>query len=448
MAQIFKPNIDVIRKQAEEAKKQEEKRKQERDGDNDTRWLDISLGDNVVRLLPSTSASGVPFKKVADHSTRYTNLKDIVPKGRCLVDTYEDMEGVVCPYCEVGDEILSTRPDLKIGGWHRPRVRYYGQFISRAESVALPLPRIGGLTPRVKSKFDESILEAYSAQIDITDFFAGVDFSIKKESKQDKNGKDRISYDLQRVGFAGPTPLFQQLPPGFDNFEAVIKVITDNMYVLDDIWGFPNDEKIAKLYENADKLREYYLRQTQVQVPRSTPTAVTPQQVYQQQGYQPQPVQQAPVQVQQPAPVAQAPVQQPVQQVQPQQGDFPIPPQFQVAPQPQAPQAQTPQPQAYTDPVAAAEAAIRSAGQHAPPQAATPVQQPPTASQPALPIVEQPATSPQDTPACFGGAAPRQGTDPNNPESFGYGDDDENCLVCAHEIQCVDAWDKKMEAQG
>lgn len=389
---IYKPNIDVIRQQAQQAREAEQKRKEE----GDFRWYTIELGDNVMRLLPPTNSRGLIFKRVCSHYFNDSPFQGKIDKKRCLVQTYEDVPNVTCPICDIGDRILAQRPDMKIDRWHRPGSAYYGQVISRKDTDPLPLAKLVRCTGGVKNWVVQQVEHAWGQGIDITDFNAGLDINIVKSEKQTKRGK-RTEYKPAIASLMGPTPVLAQLPPNVTLEQAVDRIV-NSMYDLDQIWKFPEDEGIAEINKAASDIYTYYMREAyshpgaQVQVPGTyaLPQAVTPQQYTQppaQGFYQPQP---------------------PAQ----------IPPNVSPMTTVQSPQSATPPPAQNVSPqdVAAAATAI-AMGQ-----------------QPQLPSI-QPATqsSPTDRPVCWGGSSPRE------DGGTGYDDESEFCLMCPHELTCMDA---------
>lgn len=401
--QIFKPNIDVIRQQAQQAREAEQRRKE----DSEFRWIDIVDGDNVFRLLPPTNSRGLILKRVANHYFRDTPFQGNLNKQRCLVETHDDVPGVTCPICEIGDRIKVMRPDIKIDRWHKPGISYYGQAIDRRDPTdTVPLARIVRVTPGVKNWIVQQVEQAWGQGIDITDFHQGLDINNVKGEKQTKGGK-RTEYKPAIATLMGPTPLFSQLPAGV-TLEQAIGVVVESMYDLDQIWKFPDDEGIAGINKAASDIFSYYQKEAyqqpgaQVQVPgtlasnppqavtpQTMPQAAQPQQVVQPQVAQPQP------QVAQPAP--------------------------QVA-QPQ-PQAAQPQPQTPQQVASAAATIAQTPVQTQIPQT-QPAQQAPAATQ---------STGPTDRPVCWGGAAQR-------PDGgTGYSDESEHCLMCPHELTCMDA---------
>jgi len=186
------------------------------------------------------------------------------------------------------------------------------------------------------------------------------------------------------------------MPQG-TTFDQVKEKIVDSMYVLDDIWKYPSDEALAKTQKAAADIYSYYMKDAYshpgatVQVP-GVPSAPPVQQT-QVQGvveHAGQVVRQTVADV---APVTQ---QQAVQSVQ--------------APQPQT---QVPQQPPQTEVVTVAPTQV---AQQAVAVAASAVQSAPT-----------------DRPACFGGATPRK------DGGVGYSDESEECLMCPHELTCMDA---------
>lgn len=402
MVQIYKPNIDVIRQQAQHAREQEQKRKEE-DG---LRFLNIDEGDNVLRLLPPTNSRGLIFKRVSNHYFRDTPFQGKLNKQRCIVQTHDDVPHAQCPICDIGDRILAQRPDMKIDRWHRPGIGYFGQAVSRADQDPISLAQIVRVTPGVKNWITQQVEQAWGQGIDMTDLQAGLDINIVKGEKQTKNGK-RTEYKPSISSLMGPTPVVTSVPEGYTLDQAINKIV-ESMYDLDQIWKFPDDEGMAELNKAAADIYSYYTKQgysqpgAQVQVPGTLQSAT------------PQPQHQQPAQ-------AQPQYQQPVQ---PQQPQYQTPPQ-----QPQQPPVQQ-QPQYQQPPVQQQSSSPQQVASQAASIAQQPQQQPPQQVPSPAPSAQ---AAPTDRPACWGGAAPRE------DGGTGYNDDVETCLMCPHELTCLEA---------
>lgn len=388
---IYKPNIDVIRQQAEQAREAEKKRNEQ----GNFRWVDIVLGDNVFRLLPPTNSRGLIFKLVSNHYFHETPFKGKIDKQRCLVQMHPEVPGITCPICDIGDRILAQRPDLEIKRWHRPGTNYYGQAISRKDEAQLPLARIVRCTPGVKNWVAQQMELAWAQGIDITDFQKGLDINVVKSEKETKRGK-RTEYKPAIASLMGPTPVLTQLPQGM-TLEQVIEKIVESMYDLDQIWQLPDDETIAKINKAASDIYSYYMKDmyaqpgAQVQVPGRG-------------FYQPSQTQSW---------------QAPPQQMPPQ--SMPVQPEVPVT------QAQMPANVSFASPQQSAMTAVEAASSAV---AIAMGQQPPQQQQfPQVP----PSSGPTDRPGCWGGATPRE------DGGLGYDSESENCLMCAHELTCMDA---------
>lgn len=426
--QIFKPNIELIRQQAQKAREAEKVRAEQ----NGFRWIDITEGDNVFRLLPPTNSKGLFFKKVCNHYFNDTAFEGKIDKQRCITQTYEDMPGAQCPICDYGDRILAQRPDMKIRRWHSPGVAYYGQAISRQDDSPVPLARLVRITQGVKNWIDQQLEAAWDQGIDITDFSRGLDINVVRTERATKKGRKMTEYKPAIASLMGPTPVLTTLPEGV-TLDGAIHQIVESMYDLEQIWQYPDDETLAGINKAASDIYSHYMREAYshpgatVQVPGtlSTPNVVAPASTLVQELPQPQ-VMASAVQQQLPAspPVQAQVVQQQVQQ------PVALPP---ANPQPQsvAAEAVTPQ-QVAQAAVALAQAEPQQiALAQAEPQPPVTQQAPTTTTTP--PVSASPQTAPTDRPACWGGANPR------DSGGVGYDDEDENCLMCPHELTCMDA---------
>lgn len=384
--QIFKPNLAIIKEQAQKAREYEQARKDQ----SKFKWGELEVGDNIIRPLPPTNSRGILGKLVGKHYFNGTALSSIKSKT-CVAVTNEEVENAVCPICSVGDRILSQYPQLELGRWHRPGSAYFIQAVDRKDTA--PTSKIYRLTPAVYNWLVLQVETLLENGVDLTDLNQGMDVKITKIIKQTKRG-ERTEYDKTLWNLTGVTPITTD--------QDTLNKILESMQNLDDIWKYPDDEGIADLNKTASDILTHFTRQqyqhpgaavqvpgtlTQSQVQPVVAAVVTPQVVQQ--------IPQAATPVQ-----AQPAVAQPVAQVQVQP----------VAAQP------------ALQPVAQDPAPVETPLQVAQQAAASPQQLQPASSAPAT-----------DVPACHGGKAPRQ------DGGVGYDDENETCLMCPHELTCMDA---------
>lgn len=386
MVQLYKPDLNAIRQQAEAAREAEKNRKER----NDFKWGDLKEGENHLRLLPPTNSRGVIETLVAKHYFSDTALSSIVQNHNCIAQMFAHIPNVQCRTCNTGDRLLAQMPNLEIKRWHSPGIAYYVQAVDRNEPK--PVPRLYRLTPHVKNWLSLQMEACLKDGVDITDLQQGIDIKITKTTKKTKRG-ERTNYTSTLWAIKGPSPLHED--------PAVVKSILDGMIDPNQIWKYPDDAGLAELNKYASDIFSYYVKDNYAHPGAKVvvPGVSTPQDQSVTEVRMPvQPVVvQSPVQVAQPV-VVQTPVQvqQPVQEV-------------------KVPAVQ-----------AAAAIASIAAGNQLPlvPQK---VITPPTA------VGSRGAASPSDKPVCFGGAAPR-------PDGgLGYDDTSEICLMCPHELQCEDA---------
>lgn len=424
MVQIYKPNVDMIRQQAQAAKEQEQNR-----SGGDFRWGNWEIGENILRVLPPTNSRGLFGKQVGKHYFNNTPLASVVESAiTCLIATFPDHPNVFCSVCQAGDRILQSYPGVKIGRWHKPGVKWYVQGLNRmpkqtAQGPVLDLlASIYGFTSALYNWYIqqfESVLKQY--QIDISDLKAGIDIKVVHsiEKRKGKGQGEFKKYEPTLWNMTGPGPVF--------NDEQKIQNLMNSMYDLDEIWKFPNDEMLDGMRKAGTDIIHHYTKKQyennpqsvqvpglgmQIQQPMMQPPPATMQQAVQ----MPQQVQQMPAQVVQPQstmPTAQ------VQQAMPNPVTVAAAAVAQVLPSPQV------------MPVAQVSQVPLTQVQPAQTMPATQVQQP-TMQQVPVPTTTPQVGAPTDRPACWGGANPR----PDGGRF--YSSDSEVCLMCPHEMTCME----------
>jgi len=465
MVQIYKPTLDVLKQQAELARKQEEARKSRRgSGSGDFTWGELKEGDNILRVLPPTNSRGELGKRVETHYFFHTPLEKLVDPMRCLVTTHPDVPGVRCAIDAVGDKIKAQFPQLDITRWHRPGAYVYIQAVDRADPV--PVAKIYKLAPAVYNWLQIQQETLMMQGVDLTDLFQGVDIKITRTVSQTKgkNGKPReqTKYEKTLWSFTGLTPV----APTQDLVNAVVNSMKD----LDAVFKYPTDEKLVEFDKGAADIYSFYVKQSfegnRTQVAGTFQRATPPDAGQFAPNYGlGQAIQPTPAAVQQVIPaVAQAigmipgatfqgtagaPIVAPaaIQGFVGAQMQYPSaiaaqPMQLQAAPVQQF--AQTPSvPQvAQTQPwmQQAQQVSAQPMQFQAPAQAQ--VQQVPAQAAPVIPAASPQQGAPTDRPACFGGAQPRTAHHlygkVQDSGGTGYSTESELCLTCKYEFACLD----------
>lgn len=376
--EIYRPNPELLAKMAQEALREEENRKKKSSSGGkrgDITWGNIQVGDNFIRVLPSTNSRGTISKRVRKHFFPGDLAAIAGEKAiRCISGTHDDVEGSRCPICDRGDSILAKYPQLDIKRWHIPSNDSYVQayFINESEHTA----RVTKITPRVDNWINVNRHKIMTDHgIDITDETRGTTINIVKKVTG-SGDKKKTSYEPTFWSPNGPSPLHSD--------PAVVQKILESMIRLDDLWKYPNDESLAKIHKAAGDLETHYARKqmastsTSVQVPgvSAVPTA---------------PVQTPAVQTQvMQTPATQAP----------------------VATQTITAQSVAPQAVQVNPALQVVQSAVATAA--------------------TLPLIPT-GSAPADKPKCFGGASPR------SDGGTGYDMDVEECLLCPHEMPCHDA---------
>ena len=396
--QIYRPNLDVIREQAQKARDYENNRKG--GGDSKLAWGNIEEGPNIIRPLPPTNSRGILAKKVAKHYFQGTSLKELVDHPvPCVVSMFPEVPGIGCHICSAGDRILAQFPQLDIKRWHKPGSSYYIQAVDRRDQQ--PVAKLFKLSSALNNWLTLQMEALLSDGVDLTDINQGCDIRITKTIKKTKRG-ERTEYDKTLWNLKGLTPLHAD--------PSVVEAILSSMVNPEEIWKFPDDEAIMGFAKVAADIQSFYMKDqyahkgASLQLPgqRSVPAAVShPQsQGMYQPSYAPHtpPPSNGSVTVKSPAP----------------------------APQP-----------VVEDVVAKTAQKIVAVAQQAAPVQAPPVHAP----APSVPRMQPQQArlqmagsgSPSDRPVCFGGKAPR-------PDGgIGYDDSSEVCLMCPAELTCADA---------
>jgi hypothetical protein len=422
---LYKPNIDIIRKQAQLARDYDKKKKEE----GEFKWGEIREGDGtVLRPLPCSNSRGVLAKKVAKHYFSDTPLREFITDSQsCPVAMFPGIPGLACPICNMGDRVLATFPQLDISRWHHAGSYYYIQAVDRADPV--PISRLFRLPPAIHNWLNIQMEALLKDGIDLTDINQGVDIKLTKIIKKGRHG-DRTSYDKTLWMLRGVTPISPD--PNITNATLA------SMVEMDEIWKVPDDEALASINKAASDIMSFYMKKSyqhpgaMVQVPgMGVPMGMMP--------IQPQMV---PLQTPAPAqPVQTTPAVQPTQAVPIQQPALAQPVAFTPGMTAAAPPVQ---PTATQTPhlVAAQIANLAAqvpAQQVLPTMAAVPLPVPvqvvlPAGMQPVAGMAPKPGAqpAPTDKPACFGGASNRK------DGGVGYSSDSEYCLMCPHELQCMD----------
>lgn len=401
--QLYRPNLDIIRQQAQAAREQEQKRKE----DKEFKWGELEEGDNIIRLLPPTNSRGILWKLVAKHYFNKMGLKDL-DSNICVAEMFSDVAGVQCATCNQGDRILAQMPQLEIKTWHKPGTSYYVQAVDRKDQK--PVARLYRLTPHIKNWLSMQMETLLIDNIDLTDVNTGLDIKITRTTKKTKRG-ERTEYTPTIWSPRGPTPISPD--------PAVAQAVLNSMVDPDEIWKYPSDETLADISKTAATIMSYYMKESYKQpgVHVQVPGMSTPQ---------------TPMAVAQPTPAQPAPA-VPYNPViaQPVAAQAPAAPVVLPVAQPPAAVASPPRPNipASTPAAQVAQQIVHLAAGTPPNGGLTIVPQQPVA--PGVAAGTRGA-SPTDKPICFGGAKPR-------PDGgIGYNDGSEVCLMCPHELICMD----------
>ena len=102
-------------------------------------WYKPALGDNLVRIIPSTEKEGAPFVKVDLHIINVKKKDGTVAKGvpvRCYKELGEDS----CPRCEYSAKLIksSREEEVENGKRYRAQERYLYNVIDFANKKVVP----------------------------------------------------------------------------------------------------------------------------------------------------------------------------------------------------------------------------------------------------------------------------------------------------------------------
>ena len=364
-------------------------------------------GVNIFRVRPPTNSRGLIARRVGKHWFGDTSLAKLFEKPlQCLTATHADVEGVVCPIHAAGDRLLAQHPQLKLNRWlnegNTYQVQVYmkeqgGEDVSGTHQAGFL--RLSGA---VHNWLVMEMEDALKRGAWIADLEAGIDVKVTKTTKKVKGrgGKPRsqTNYEKSLWNLTGPTPL--HVDP------AVRELILGSMKNPDEIWKYPEDEKLAELNEASTKIINFYTKKVaeeQVGVGGMV-GIVTPQTLADTPAGHLLGGQQIDVAKQTFGPVA--------------DGEEVIEGTVEVHGQVVA------QTTAIVNPKPALPIADQPAPQVVQPQVAQPT-----------PVQQGSEPTPQDRPACFGGAVSRNdGVDPE----IGYNEEAEVCLMCKYELSCMD----------
>lgn len=392
---FYKPDVDVLKAQAEAARKASEEKKR----GNDLLWARWATGDNILRLLPSTNTRGELGKKVSKHKfsdamQKITGVKDVI----CVLEMF----GQTCKIHDTADKLAAMNPTLDLDRWAAPTTHWFMPGYPRDDADHPASSLLYRFTPTMRNWVvitQEQILIKHG--IDITSLDKGLDIKVSMSEAKSKGGKGFIKYDCSIWSPTGPCPLHSD--PAFS--QAIIDSVQD----VDLIWKIPDDEKHGEILAVAAKIESFYMRKLSAHNAPATNGAVwTP------------PVSQAATS---PSPAAASAVTH-SPQVAPQ--SVPTPPQIDFSGYGFSSQVESnvvPLPQPPSIP--------KSQLHSVPQQAVTPVAISPHAVPPRSPI---------DKPQCFGGAAPRNdAAKAKEPDTgIGYCPDSEVCLLCKFELSCME----------
>ena len=228
---VHKPSADYVSKAAKKAKEDAK-----RSGRGD--FYEWKAGENVLRLMPPWDAKGHVFKEVMSHF-------EIPPKReivRCLAtwpDEYDD-----CPICEKIKKVNRVLPAVDTDRIAMT-THYYANVIDRDEEEAGPLV----------CRFPPSVFNWVMTQMDnpkignITDIDNGFDLIITKSEKRGKRGKF-IKYDTS----------FVPKPATLTDDEEELEGWIDNMANLDMLFSEPGDDALADIDGQAAAMFNYFLR--------------------------------------------------------------------------------------------------------------------------------------------------------------------------------------------
>lgn len=394
MATFYKPNPDFVRQEAAAARARDEKRRQGGGGGTGSgvkiNWRDFSLGLNRWRMLPAWNASGKYGRLVARHSflPPYTNSRgDVIKEQRCLVKTYpdHDPQHLRCPFCVAIRQIEKKFPSTCERQYAKTNQHVNALFRGDAEqdllkTYVLRLPM---------GTWNWAITTQDQMGLDFTDIEGGIDIYTTK------SGAELATNYTNTTNPYGSTPAVPKEvgAPGTDAYTRALDVIAAGIVDLDNIFRFPNDEKMAEIAAHAEVFLTTRLGVIQNQQGSSRPTAAT------------------------------------------RAGD--------ASTQVGGPQGQ----QAASG--ATQQAATQGAATQGSPSTASGQQASPAAQEASAPATQQAATPKQmkgpesrtaitqpGKPPCFGGAAPH--TEPELEGKVGHQDGVRKCLKCPFEMDCAD----------
>lgn len=337
-------------------------------------------GDNVFRLLPCWAAHGRIFRKEAEHWELLPG-KEHFP---CILETWPS-KADRCPICEAIDKLLALFPELSLSR-QEPAAKYAVNMIDRSEeSKGVQIVRF---TPAL---YNWVTNEMNTTAGDVTDIEHGIDLKVVLKLKKRRSGKgEQKEYT--------PSWIPRQVPLSDDD-ELVAKWL-GGLIDLDKIKPYPDDEKIGAIHKQASAMMSYYTKKYKE---NSDEGRVTGERAASRELDNDEP---------------------------PPHDDEDAPPPKR---EPAKRQSATPPAKSKTD-VAKPPAEEKRA--------------PTKREEPKKPASTLAGVDPRGVPACFSGLeAPECHDGDGVPEdvagTFGFNEKLEKCLICEHELRCMDIKDQK-----
>lgn len=233
---IHKPNMDYVKNEAERIAKE----KDSKGGGGKIQRYEWKQGDNVFRLLPCWAAHGRIFRKEAEHWELMPG-KEHFP---CILETWPS-KADRCPICDAIDKLLAQFPELSLKR-QEPAAKYAVNIIDRAEEAKGV--QIVRFTPAL---YNWAVTEMNTTAGDVTDIEHGIDLKVVLKMKKRRSGKgEQKEYT--------PSWIPRQVPLSDD--DELVEAWLNGLFDLDRIKPYPDDEKIGGIHKQASAMMSYYTR--------------------------------------------------------------------------------------------------------------------------------------------------------------------------------------------
>lgn len=244
--QVNKVNMDWVQG---ETKRLEEEKKKRKTGGNlpPLNWYNLKLGDTILRLLPPWDSLGIPFFKQSKHWA--------IPPDRgiypCLCGTWPEKTNT-CYFCDQLEKVQAKFPEIKL--WrHLASSQYLTNAIVRddpeegaaAESKGPQIVRLP------EGAYNWLILQITNPKIGsmVFDIEKGCDFKITM-TKTRAGKKERTKYSFTFM-------------PGQGSLHDDPKVVEDwcsKIVNIPKVIKYPNDEELINHSEAAIKAGAWWVR--------------------------------------------------------------------------------------------------------------------------------------------------------------------------------------------